>query len=87
MEKVCPSCGLPLNERILGNEINGTFSQEYCYLCYRNGNFIYADLTIDEMKQQITKMVNQSSGNKIQKWLTKKVRILQLETLKRWKKG
>lgn len=35
LEKVCQSCGLPLNERILGNENNGTFSQEYCYLCYR----------------------------------------------------
>lgn len=51
MEKVCQSCGLPLNERILGNENNGTFSQEYCYLCYRNGKFILPNLTMDEMKQ------------------------------------
>ena len=60
MEKVCQSCGLPLNERILGNENNGTFSQEYCYLCYRNGKFILPNLTMDEMKQQISKIVNQS---------------------------
>ena len=40
MEKVCQSCGLPLNERILGNENNGTFSQEYCYLCYYVINII-----------------------------------------------
>ena len=59
MEKVCQSCGLPLNERILGNENNGTFSQEYCYLCYRNGKFILPNLTMDEMKQQISKVVNE----------------------------
>ena len=64
MEKVCQSCGLPLNERILGNENNGTFSQEYCYLCYRNGKFILPNLTMDEMKQQISKIVNQSLENK-----------------------
>ena len=85
MEKVCQSCGLPLNESILGNENNGTFSQEYCYLCYRNGKFILPNLTIDEMKQQISKIVNQSPGNKFQKWLTKQVLCLQLKTLKRWK--
>ena len=85
MEKVCQSCGIPLNERILGNENNGTFSQEYCYLCYRNGKFILPNLTMDEMKQQISKIVNQSLENKFQKWLTKKVLCLQLKTLKRWK--
>lgn len=58
MEKVCQSCGLPLNERILGSENNGTFSQEYCYLCYCNGSFIHPHLTMEEMKQQISKMVN-----------------------------
>ena len=85
MEKVCQSCGLPLNERILGNENNGTFSQEYCYLCYRNGKFILPNLTMDEMKQQISKIVNQSLENKFQKKLKKKVLCLQLKTLKRWK--
>lgn len=58
MEKACQSCGLPLNERILGNKINGTFSQEYCYLRYRNGKFIHTYLTINEMRQQVTNVVN-----------------------------
>ena len=82
MEKVCQSCGLPLNERILGNENNGTFSQEYCYLCYRNGKFILPNLTMDEMKQQISKIVNQSLENKFQKWLTKTGTLFTIKNVK-----
>lgn len=85
MEKVCQSCGLPLNERILGNENNGTFSQEYCYLCYRNGKFINPDLTLEQMKQHIVKMIDQTQANKFQKWMLKKVYPLQLRSLKRWR--
>ena len=49
------------------------------------GNLFFPNLTMDEMKQQISKIVNQSLENKFQKWLTKKVLCLQLKTLKRWK--
>lgn len=85
IEKVCQSCGLPLNERVLGNENNGAFSQEYCYLCYRNGRFIQPNMTLEEMKQQVIKMIDQSSSNKFQKWILKKVYPLQLKVLKRWR--
>lgn len=85
MEKVCQSCGLPLNERVLGNENNGSFSQEYCYLCYRNGRFIQPNMTLDEMKQQVIKMIDQTPSNKFQKWMLKKVYPLQLKALKRWR--
>ena len=85
MEKVCQSCGLPLNERVLGNENNGSFSKEYCYLCYRNGRFIQPNMTLEEMKQQVIKMIDQMPSNKVQKWMLKKVYPLQLKTLKRWR--
>lgn len=84
MEKICQSCGLPLNERILGNELNGTFSNEYCYLCYRNGAFIDPNLTIEDMKKRVVGMIDQTPTNKFQKWMLKKVYPLQLHSLKRW---
>lgn len=85
LEKVCQSCGLPLNERILGNENNGTFSQEYCYLCYRNGRCIKPDMTLTDMKKQVIQMIDQAPVNKFQKWMLKKIYPLQLKTLKRWR--
>ena len=85
MEKVCQSCGLPLNDRILGNEINGTFSSEYCYLCYRNGQFLQLDLTLLEMQQQVIQRIDQAPINKFQKWILKKIYPLQLKALKRWR--
>jgi hypothetical protein len=53
--KNCQSCGMPLkrDEEGGGTNADGTKSSMYCSLCYRNGEFITPDMTVDEMKELV----------------------------------
>jgi hypothetical protein len=52
----CQSCGTPLNrpER-LGTEKDGSKSTIYCDYCYRDGEFTYPGMTLEEMKDHLEK--------------------------------
>ena len=48
----CQSCGMPLNDpNLLGSELNGFQSDEYCKYCYEDGAFTQPNLTIEGMKE------------------------------------
>lgn len=57
-EGFCQSCSMPLNTSILkGTEKNGALSDKYCKFCYQNGAFTDPNLTIEKMKERITRMM------------------------------
>jgi hypothetical protein len=47
----CQSCGMPISEdpASRGTELNGSPSELYCPMCYRDGAFTKPDLTVEEM--------------------------------------
>lgn len=47
--QACQSCGMPLNDQVLGTEANGAKSEEYCTYCYENGAFKQPELTLQQM--------------------------------------
>lgn len=64
MTKQCQSCGMPLYTKRVGDcrgtEKDGSKSEKWCSLCYKNGTFIGPDCTLDEMK----KIVDDAHANK-----------------------
>ena len=46
--KFCQSCGMPLNDHVLGTNADGSKNEEYCMYCYRDGKFLQ-DCTMEEM--------------------------------------
>ncbi|MDE5683591.1 MAG: zinc ribbon domain-containing protein, partial [Muribaculaceae bacterium] len=46
--KFCQSCGMPLNDEILGTNADNTPNEDYCIYCYKNGKF-EQDLTMEKM--------------------------------------
>ncbi len=48
-QKYCQSCGMPMNEKVYGTEVNNEKNMEYCIYCYENGAFKQPNLTMEEM--------------------------------------
>ena len=44
---ICQCCGMPLEDSILGRNIDGSLNEDYCQWCYADGTFTYHDM--DEM--------------------------------------
>ncbi len=77
----CQSCSMPLdNPELLGTEEDGSPSYEYCKYCYQNGEFTSPGLTLDEMKERMTKM---SDKEKLPEDILEAA-INRLPHLKRW---
>ena len=38
--KFCQSCGMPLNDQVLGTNADGSKNEEYCMYCYKDGKFL-----------------------------------------------
>ena len=38
--KFCQSCGMPLNEHVLGTNSDGSKNEDYCMYCYKDGKFL-----------------------------------------------
>lgn len=79
----CQSCGMPMPEAgLLGSELNGTKSGEYCIYCYEGGEFKQPDITLEEMTDQCTGfMVAEGMDEEAARTLL----AGSLPALKRWK--
>lgn len=44
---------------LLGTEKDGSPSQEYCKYCYQQGEFTHPGMSLDEMKEHMTRMMGQ----------------------------
>lgn len=52
MKSVCQSCGMPIkHDQQLALEADGTRSK-YCVMCYKDGQFLQPDITVEEMRLQ-----------------------------------
>ena len=78
----CQSCSMPLdNPGLLGTEEDNSPSFEFCKYWYQNGEFTSPGLTLDEMKDRITRMMDKETVPD-DVW---EAAINRLPRLKRWK--
>ena len=79
----CQSCSMPLdNPELLGTEKDGSPSNEYCKYCYQNGEFTSPGITLGDMKERMTRMLDKQ---KLPEDLLEAA-IGRLPHLKRWNK-
>ena len=86
--KFCQSCGMPLNDEILGTNADNTPNEDYCIYCYKNGKF-EQDLTMEQMIDhcaQFTDEINKNSGQHLTVEQMKEQLRQFFPLLKRWKK-
>jgi len=58
----CQSCSMPLdNPALSGTEKDGTPSHDYCKYCYQQGVFTNPGITLDEMKEKMSKMMDKET--------------------------
>ncbi len=82
MEKICQSCGMPIeNTNQLGKNIDGSINEDYCKYCYDNGEFI-DNVTMEEYIDMCSKYGEQAgmTNEEMKEYCTKL-----FPTLKRWK--
>ena len=48
-EKICQSCAVPFEIIPCGKNADGTDNQDYCKLCYDNGNFTHPNATMEDV--------------------------------------
>lgn len=85
MARQCQSCGMPLQTKKAGDcrgtEKDGSKSEKWCMLCYKDGAFIGPDCTLDDMKKIVDDALIQNGSNKLMRWMAQK----QLPRLERWR--
>ncbi|MCQ2343304.1 MAG: zinc ribbon domain-containing protein [Paludibacteraceae bacterium] len=84
--KFCQSCGMPLNDDILGTNADGGKNDDYCIYCYRDGAFT-GDFTMEEMVEYCSMFVdeyNNNTGQNLTACQYKEVLRQLYPTLKRW---
>lgn len=80
-EHICQSCGMPLTkDEHFATEKDGTRNQEYCVYCYKDGQFVQADMTMDQMIDVCVPFMEDMTPEKARELLQQ-----QLPTLKRWR--
>ncbi len=65
-----------------GTEKDGTTSTLYCSLCYKDGAFVGADCTVEQMQDIVEQAMKAQGFN----WLMRKMGRYQVPKLGRWKK-
>lgn len=85
MTKQCQSCGMPLQTKKAGDcrgtEVDGSRSELWCSLCYKDGAFVGPDCTLEQMQQIVDKALIENGSGRLMRWMARK----QLPRLKRWK--
>ncbi|MCL2174132.1 zinc ribbon domain-containing protein [Candidatus Saccharibacteria bacterium] len=83
MEKVCQSCGMPLDsDKVRGTEADGSLNGDYCIYCYKEGKFTQPDLTLEGAIEQSAQFADQAGMTAEQAVAWAKELF---PTLKRWK--
>lgn len=86
MDRQCQSCGMPLSTPRAGDcrgtEADGSRSDTWCSLCYRDGAFVDPDLTLGEMLEVVDRAMREDGRGRIVRWLAAR----QVPTLRRWKR-
>lgn len=64
-----------------GTEADGSRSDTWCTLCYRDGAFIDPNCTLEQMQQIVEDALCEKGSNKAFRWLA----VKQIPKLDRWK--
>ena len=79
---------MPLTEKLLGTNADGSKNEDYCIYCYKDGKFLQ-ECTMDEMIEHCARFVNEVNKGLPQP-ITKEEYIGQMKMyfphLKRWRK-
>lgn len=78
----CQSCSMPIDDTALrGTEKDGSLSSDYCTYCYQRGQFIQPNMSLEEMKIFVRKIMEERKipGNIID------MAVGSLPMLKRWR--
>lgn len=84
--KFCQSCGMPLNDEVLGTNSDGSKNEDYCVYCYKDGAFTQ-DFTMEQMAEHCAQFVdhfNQSTGQNLTREEYKAELMKFFPMLKRW---
>ena len=85
MKKQCQSCGMPLQTKKAGDcrgtDKDGSKTNKWCELCYKNGTFTGPNCTLDEMKKIVDTALVENGSGRIMRWMAQQ----QLPRLERWK--
>lgn len=84
MKQFCQSCGMPLNEEVLGTNQDGSKHQEYCMYCFEKGAF-KDEMSMEQMATFCADMmVKENAELTYEKALQDNLSYF--STLKRWQK-
>ncbi len=80
--KICQSCGMPMNKDPQGGGTNSDASKNttYCSYCYQDGQFTFIG-TVDEFQESCRKIMIEKGHNRILSWLFTRG----MKRLDRWK--
>ncbi|MHC0039049.1 zinc ribbon domain-containing protein [Pseudoneobacillus sp. C159] len=84
---MCQSCGMPMKvSSEFGTEKDGNLSEKYCHYCYKNGEWVHADLSFDEFYAFSLKRFQESDMNRVAKFFLNKMYTKKfLKKLDRWR--
>lgn len=60
-QKICQSCGMPLEDDIMGHDADGSINEDYCKWCYEGGAYT-ADCTMEEMAGFCADIISKEQG-------------------------
>lgn len=83
MEQFCQSCGMPLNQDVLGTNEDGTKNEMYCTYCYDKGSF-KDQMSVVDMATICAKFMKEEKPD-VDLNVLEKENLAFLKTLKRWK--
>lgn len=71
MSGKCQSCGMPLtkDENGGGTNLDGTLSEEFCSMCYKNGMFIDPDFSVIEMQKHCIQQLRKRGMPQFMAWI------------------
>ena len=83
MGKICQSCSIPLakDPEGGGTEADGSRSEKYCSLCYRNGAFEHPDFSVGEMQEHCIEQLRRQGMPRFMAWIFTR----SLPRLERWR--
>jgi hypothetical protein len=82
-QQICQSCGMPLEKKDdFGTNTNGSKSEEYCFHCFQNGEFLDEGITLQEKIDKNVKFTVQIGMSEAE---ARKMASNILPNLKRWK--
>lgn len=80
----CQSCSMPMAKpEDFGTNADGSLNAEYCHYCYKDGQFISPDATLDQMIEISTGAMRKMHMPEALIEQTRKF----IPTLKRWNPG